>query len=458
MSLNEGQRGESNRGAKETFTLFPPPPKSPTPLNSTISDQSFDLENNEMLNDVIERSSQGNDKPQTGENQCGQVTISDDMQNFLNDSNFELAEYAFDLAMFTSLEIKTFAPPNFTMPTDGNLSNPLLLPSSVLDSGKNTVTRSKLSPIYIPEILEIVFNYLRNEKELHSCLFICKIWNLTATRVIWQKVSIGSMEKFVAFSKVFIDFPYMIDCLRYHTLRRVSTCIDRGFGTLVKETLRDSKYVFDFVKKRCIDLEKVNLGNLPKSFFESDQPRFYVGPTPENDKDVEENWYYNYVKNFIKSGVLRFVSGSIDILPAIPDVSSLMSAYRGIREFYDAIYAPHLFAEKTRYKSIIACPYGALITHLTLHRVDILTDSILMPVLQSCRNLIHLEIYACTRITDDSIITVAEYCNNLRILCIPGCKSISDQGMTVLLKKCPLLEVWEYAYLLTFHMLVLLIL
>ncbi|KAJ3101061.1 hypothetical protein HDU96_010136 [Phlyctochytrium bullatum] len=173
------------------------------------------------------------------------------------------AELALDLALHTSLSLQnshsaymTFRPPSLASlrrnfqrakhPTTADAS------ATATEDAKGPTympPEDIAHPLILPSILDRVFRHLLAANSLHRCLFVCREWHAQATIVLWEAPTFTSLERYVAFSRSFIDLADAADCWRWHMYWRLATLKDRGALALLAALSGDAKMLAQEVWK-----------------------------------------------------------------------------------------------------------------------------------------------------------------------------------------------------------------
>ncbi|KAJ3208935.1 hypothetical protein HDU67_006473 [Dinochytrium kinnereticum] len=341
-----------------------------------------------------------------------------------------------------------------------------------------------LHPLILPEILDRVFRHLARRRGLHPCLFVCKEWYTQATIVMWEAPSFDSLEKFVTFSRCFINLNDLADHLRHHLLRRAATWRDRGLVSLAQALTSDlhtfSTRIINFFTDDVDPVRssrKASHGDYQSALRNGETGACTASPqstksglTLEEDGSVGSAWpsSIQWIGNATIATLLTLISGTAGAgkLAKLAKQRFLEdSAKRSRARAYNIrnrLRRMRIILEdwhsslkklckddnvvdlfRRPYLSRFSCPTGPFIRTLHIHRLSTLTDAILTPCLRACPSLTHLELYACDLLGDESVMTAARSCSFLRILVTPGCSRVSDVSAHAVGRWCKLLETWD---------------
>lgn len=264
---------------------------------------------------------------------------------------------------------------------------PVLLHSHTSDLDLQTTAisvhekRPLLKGVFLPELLDQIFEFLALENSLHACILVCRDWHTCAARVLWQRVvfedtQVNHFEKFEDFASVFAIWKPPL-----HTMRRLLPLCD--LGSFQKE---QGKNTNDDCVQYNADYEVLAL------------------QVPKSDQDV--NIASSNIETYRR--VLRHLS---------------------LRKVKDSTINEPLLA---------VAKYAQELTHLDMYICDYLVDSTVMAYITP--NLTNISFAGCHQITDASILVVAETCHKLVHLDLRACGSVSDLSISQIAKSCPRLR------------------
>lgn len=249
--------------------------------------------------------------------------------------------------------------------------------STALDIYSN---RQAPKGVFLPELLEQIFEHVALKNSLHACMLVCRDWHTCAARVLWQKVvfedaQVNHFEKFEDFASVFASWTPPL-----HTFRRLLPLCDMG-----------SFHKFQHTADECTDCDH-------------DDSEVLALHAPKLDQDAS------------------IVSAQVE------------SYRRGLR---------YLSLRKVKDNTIneplaAVARYARHLTHIDMYICDYLADSTVMAFITP--NLTNISFAGCHQITDTSISLIAQSCPKLVHLDLRACGAVSDVSISQVAQACPRLR------------------
>jgi hypothetical protein len=234
--------------------------------------------------------------------------------------------------------------------------------------------------VFLPELLEQIFEHLAVDNSLHACMLVCRDWHICAARVLWQKVAfedtqVNHFEKFENFASVYAAWKPPL-----HTFRRLLPLCDMG----------------SFQKLQNIDDECTDCDNDDSKSLELQVPKL--------DQDTV------------------IVSSHVDTYRRALRCFSL----RKVKD--NSINEPLIAVSK----------FARELTHLDMYICDHLVDTTVMAFITP--NLTNISFAGCHQITDASISLIAQSCPKLVHLDLRACGAVSDVSISQIAQSCPRLR------------------
>ncbi|GAB5586116.1 Antagonist of MEN (Mitotic Exit Network) [Umbelopsis nana] len=233
--------------------------------------------------------------------------------------------------------------------------------------------------LFLPELLEQIFEFLALDNSLHACMLVCRDWHTSAARVLWQRVvfddsQVNHFEKFEEFASVFAMWTPPL-----HTIRRLLPLCD--LGPFQKFQENNDECVQDNADHEVLALQ-----------------------VPKPHEDMHK----------VSSNIERY---------------RRMLRHLSLRKVKDnTINEPLLAVAK----------YAQDLTHLDMYICDYLTDTTAMAFITP--HLTSISFAGCHQITDTSILLIAKTCHKLVHLDLRACGAVSDASISQIAKSCPRLR------------------
>lgn len=253
------------------------------------------------------------------------------------------------------------------------------------------------TPIQLPEILHLIFQFVvdltpqddYSQREIYSCLLVCKQWYLVAQKTLWREIRIKNPDKLTHF----VDL-----------LKRTDTV-------------------------ECLGIERNNQA-VASSQQQQQQQNACSGTTPILATATITTVTQQRPRRL--SFLLKGQSGQPEVAPATGTDALVIAPLQQQQQQFDerSIMAPSAMVKRLHERA-------SAVKKIVLHKLKLIEDADVLPLTSWFHNLHIIEFYICERLTDRIVISIAENCPQLQQLLMPGCAKVTDQGITQVALHCP---------------------
>lgn len=247
----------------------------------------------------------------------------------------------------------------------------------------------KNSPLYLPEILVMIFNHL-NVSDICAAAQVCKLWREASMyKVLWKDVTVE-----MTFRKHYSDDMYL--SLKQRGVKRIQALSAKP--KRINKLLRKLPDIMSFSMSFCV--------------LKSEKCIFHTFATPlSNITELDLSLCYNLSDNCIKW-----------ISKMMKEINRL--AIRGnLKITNNSLFFMSCNLTKLKYLSIA--------------RSGSISDMGLWWLTGQCKHsnsgndeLEHLNLDHCSKITDASLRFISEGLHNIRVLSLSNCKELTDTGFS----------------------------
>lgn len=251
------------------------------------------------------------------------------------------------------------------------------------------------TPIQLPEILHLIFQFVvdltpqddYSQREIYSCLLVCKQWYLVAQKTLWREIRIKDSDKLA----LFVDL-----------LKRTDTV-------------------------ECLGIER-NSQTVATSQHQQQQS-VSSGDTPVIATATITTITQQRPRRL--SFLLKGQSGQQEMAPAIGAGALIVAPVQQQQPFdEESIMAPSAMVKRLHERA-------SAVKKIVLHKLKLIEDADVLPLTSWFHNLHIIEFYICEKLTDRIVISIAENCPQLQQLLMPGCAKVTDQGIAQVALHCP---------------------
>lgn len=312
----------------------------------------------------------------------------------------------------------------------------------------------KLLPLYLPELLNHIFQFLDKDNALYPALLVNKEWHDCAARILWKRAafedtseSIGRYEKF---AQVFGDWQKRGETIP--TTRSMPYSLDAMARSTITSTSSDQQDINMIIPQQQSNTVDKGRGLLSFATFEG--AIRCIAPQPrrtQSDRSLKRRMVMDMTESHSSTTVS---TSSSDMSVYNLEVSSSkhkdtlgmnnLSTYRRSLR--------HISLRKIKEKSIneslcAIADKATLLTNLDIYICDHLEDDTVIRFATfhitpstPISSLTQISLAGCHRITDTSIIAVANHCPMLEHLDLRACGLVSDLSISVVALNCPRLR------------------
>lgn len=294
----------------------------------------------------------------------------------------------------------------------------------------------KLLPLYLPELLNHIFQFLDKDNALYPALLVNREWHDCAARILWRRAvfedSKESIDRYEKFAHVFGDWQ-----------KRAETI----------PNTRSMTYGLDSMATRNImtgsssEQQDINMGMMPQqqsnsadkgrgllSFATFEGAMRCIAPQPrrtQSDRSLKRKMIGDLTDNHRTTA-----GGSSTLGPSAAADNSV----------YDLEVSLPKHTECNSMNYIVT--YRRSLRNLSLRKIkEKSINESLCAIAKNTAHLTNLDIYICDHLEDDTVIRFATFhltpttpISNLTSISLAGCHRITDTSVIAAANHCPLLE------------------